>query len=172
MTETLPLAPSIELLFPSEFGYEKIARETVAAFARRLGFEQDRIEDLKTALCEACVNAIEHGNQHGPGLRVSVTCVGTEQLLLIEIIDQGRKRYQGSPPPADIDSKVGGKVPLRGMGLMIIAQLVDEAGFVETAEEGNCFRLTMYRRRRDQPVTSDRPLRHTPAPAKSAHASG
>ena len=52
----------MELSFPSELGYEKVAREAVAAFARRLGCDRERVEDLKTALGEACINAIEHGN--------------------------------------------------------------------------------------------------------------
>src|SRR5579859_4313752 len=89
-----PQHPSLELFFPSELGFEKIAREAVATFARRFGFDQERIEDLKTALGEACINAIEHGNQRKPGLRVGINCMCDEQRLLVVIIDQGIKRYQ------------------------------------------------------------------------------
>lgn len=136
---------SLDLSFPSEFGFEKVAREAVAAFARRVGVEQERIEDLKTALGEACINAIEHGNQLAPGLRVEVHCVCEDELLTVEVFDQGLKRYQGDETPVPIETKVLGKAPLRGMGLLMIAQLVDEAGFAQCPDGGNCFRLAIRR---------------------------
>src|SRR5436305_8771455 len=86
--------PAMELSFPSELGYEKVARDAVAAFARRLGCDRERVEDLKTALGEACINAIEHGNGHAPGVRVDVSCIGTDDHLTIEDRDRDLKRYQ------------------------------------------------------------------------------
>jgi serine/threonine-protein kinase RsbW len=137
----------MELSFPSELGYEKVAREAVAAFARRLGCDRERVEDLKTALGEACINAIEHGNGQTPGLRVDVSCVGSADRLEVEVHDRGLKRYQASGTVAGIDLKLRGLAPLRGMGLMMIAQLVDEAGFTESADGGNHFRLVVYFRK-------------------------
>ncbi len=137
----------MELSFPSELGYEKVAREAVAAFARRLGCDRERVEDLKTALGEACINAIEHGNGRTPGLRVDVSCIGTAERLEIEVHDQGLKRYESSGTVASIDLKLSGLAPLRGMGLMMIGQLVDEAGFTESVDGGNHFRLVLYFRK-------------------------
>ena len=137
----------MELSFPSELGYEKVAREAVAAFARRLGCDRERVEDLKTALAEACINAIEHGNGRAPGLRVDVSCFCTDGRLEIEVRDRGLKRYESSGMISSIDRKLRGLAPLRGMGLMMIAQLVDEAGFVESADGGNHFRLVLHFRR-------------------------
>ena len=137
----------MELSFPSELGYEKVAREAVAAFARRLGCDRERVEDLKTALGEACINAIEHGNGHAPGLRVDVSCIGADDRLEIEVHDHGLKRYEAGGGVASIDLKLRGLAPLRGMGLMMIAQLVDEAGFTESADGGNHFRLVLYFRK-------------------------
>jgi hypothetical protein len=45
---------------------------------------------------------------------------------------------------AGIDLKLRGLAPLRGMGLMMIAQLVDEAGFTDSVDGGNHFRLVLY----------------------------
>src|SRR5258708_37624790 len=92
-TSTLP---AMELSFPSELGYEKVAREAVAAFARRLGCDRERVEDLKTALGEACIKAIEHGNGRTPGLRVDVSCVGAGDRLEIEVHHRGVNRYESS----------------------------------------------------------------------------
>lgn len=144
MNTTYP-PTSMELSIPSELGYEMVARDAVAAYARRQGFAGERIEDLKTALCEACINAIEHGNSMTPGLRVDVSCHSDEHQLLIEISDQGVKRYAPTGDALSIGDKVAGRGPLRGMGLMLIAQLTDEAGFVDGSQRGNCFRLTFYR---------------------------
>ena len=137
----------MELSFPSELGYEKVAREAVAAFARRLGCDRERVEDLKTALGEACINAIEHGNGRAPGLRVDVSCVGADDRLEIEVHDRGLKRYESSGTVPSIDLKMRGLAPLRGMGLMMIEQLVDEAGFTESVDGGNHFRLVLYFRK-------------------------
>ncbi len=134
----------MELSFPSELGFEKVARDAVAAFARRLGCDRERVEDLKTALGEACINAIEHGNGRTPGLHVDVSCFGSEDRLTVEVRDRGLKRYQGGDQVAGIDLKLRGLAPRRGMGLMMIEQLVDEAGFTESPDGGNHFRLVLY----------------------------
>lgn len=139
--------PTMELSFPSELGYEKIARDTIAAFARRLGFDQERVEDLKTAIGEACINAIEHGNERAPGLRVDISCSCEDGRLTVEVHDHGLKRYQACGPQPSIEHKLSGLAPLRGMGLMMIAQLVDEAGFTDSSDGGNHFRLALYYRK-------------------------
>src|SRR6476661_8303915 len=48
----------VELRIPSIFGYEKVAMVTVMAVAARLGMSGERAEDLRTAVAEACINAI------------------------------------------------------------------------------------------------------------------
>jgi serine/threonine-protein kinase RsbW len=68
------------------------------------------------------------------------------ELLTIEVRDTGLRRYQGASIEAGIDMKLQGLAPLRGMGLMMIAQLVDEAGFTESHDGGNNFRLVLHRR--------------------------
>jgi serine/threonine-protein kinase RsbW len=56
----------IELHIPSVIGFEKVAMECAASVAKKMGFTEDRIEDLKTAVAEACLNAIEHGGHRCP----------------------------------------------------------------------------------------------------------
>jgi serine/threonine-protein kinase RsbW len=133
----------MELSFPSELGYEVVARDAVAAFARCVGLQKDRVEDVKTALSEACINAIEHGNKLQQGTRVSVMCNVKQDRVMIEIYDQGVQDYTPGKKPLSIQEKLAGLGPLRGMGLMLITELSDEAEFVPMAQ-GNCFRLTFY----------------------------
>ena len=52
----------VEIFLPSTLGYEKVARSAAEAVAEEMGFSEDRIDDLKTAVAEAwreiatCVN--------------------------------------------------------------------------------------------------------------------
>lgn len=152
--KTMHCPASMELSIPSELGYEIIARDAVAAFARRMGFSRARIEDLKTAVCEACINAIEHGNLMAPDLRVYVICSYDDDRLFIEVQDQGLKRYTQNNAPLSISDKLAGLGSLRGMGLLLIAQLTDEAGFTPNSNAGNRFRLTLYRQPSSTPIST------------------
>lgn len=136
---------SLELSIPSEFGYERVVREAVASFARRIGLNSERVEDLKTAVSEACLNAIEHGNAQMPEMRVGVNCVWENDGLTIRVWDHGLKRYAGHVAPC-IACKVHGEAPPRGMGLYLIAQLVDTCGFETSPDGGNVLCMRMHTR--------------------------
>ncbi len=41
---------TVEVRLPSRLGYEKVAMSTAAAVAKLMGFREDRVEDLKTAV--------------------------------------------------------------------------------------------------------------------------
>jgi anti-sigma regulatory factor (Ser/Thr protein kinase) len=63
---------TVEVRLPTRMGYEKVAMSTAASVAKLMGFPEARIEDLKTAVAEACINAIEHGNRLNEKLSVGV----------------------------------------------------------------------------------------------------
>ena len=46
------------LSLPSKLGHEKVAMSTAASVAKLMGFSEDRIEDLKTAVAEASLDHI------------------------------------------------------------------------------------------------------------------
>ena len=119
----------VELRLPSRLGYEKVAMSTAASVAKLRGFRDERIEDLKTAIAEACINAIEHGNKLNEGLQVGVVLSAGEDALEIKVIDDGRG-LKGLPPKPDIDKKIHGEEDPRGMGMFLIQALVDEAEWV------------------------------------------
>src|SRR5665213_4083808 len=105
---------SIELRLPSRLGFEKIAMNTAASAGRIMGFPEDRIEDLKTAISEACINAIEHGNKMDESLIVKVTLSMTPDSLEVRILDTGTgPRFPVEVP--DIDKKMQGEQQTRGM---------------------------------------------------------
>jgi serine/threonine-protein kinase RsbW len=137
----------VELKIPSELGYERVAREAAATVARRLGFSPERIDELKTAVDEACTNAIRHGGKSDARMKVIVVLSADETKLDILIKDPGA----GDSPPSevmvpDIQAQVEGRSPAGGLGLWLIRQMVDEAYFVEDEEGGgNLFRMVIYR---------------------------
>ncbi len=137
---------SMEIWLPSELGYEVIARDAIASFAHHLGFSCERIDDVKTALSEACINAIEHGNLLEPDLQVYITCHYDNNQLLIEIHDHGLKHHTPDKKVRTIEEKMAGLGPMRGMGLMLIQALTDESTFVDAPNGGNCLRMTWYHR--------------------------
>jgi serine/threonine-protein kinase RsbW len=117
---------SVHVHIPSELGLEKVAMSTAASMAAMMGFSQDRIEDLKTAVAEACINAIEHGNHLNSSLSVGVVLSTGDDRLEVTVIDDGAGIAR-EPVAPDIDRKVHGEEDPRGMGMFLIQALVDEA---------------------------------------------
>ncbi|HTH42968.1 MAG TPA: ATP-binding protein [Terracidiphilus sp.] len=127
MSEQKPA--TVEVRLPSRLGYEKVAMSTAAAVAKLVGLRPDRIEDLKTAVAEACINAIEHGNRLNEKLSVGVILSASDDVLEVKVIDGG-KGMKTYPPKPDIDRKMHGQEDPRGMGMFLIQALVDEAEWV------------------------------------------
>ena len=123
---------SVEVRLPSRLGYEKVAMSTAAAVAKLMGFREDRVEDLKTAVAEACINAMEHGNRLNERLSVGVVLSAGIDALEVKVIDDG-KGLKGLPPKPDMDRKMHGEEDPRGMGMFLIQALVDEAEWVAGA---------------------------------------
>jgi serine/threonine-protein kinase RsbW len=121
---------SVQVRLPSELGFEKVAMSTAASMAGLMGFSNDRIEDLKTAVAEACINAIEHGNRLNNSLSVGVVLSTSDDQLEVKVIDDGAG-VQSAPHKPDIDRKMHGDEDPRGMGMFLIQALVDEAEWVQ-----------------------------------------
>jgi serine/threonine-protein kinase RsbW len=126
---SVPKATQVEVRLPSRMGFEKVAMSTAAAVAKLMGFREDRVEDLKTAVAEACINAIEHGNRLNEKLSVGVVMSVDADSLEVKVIDDGTGMKK-QPPRPDIDRKMLGEEDARGMGMFLIQALVDEAEWV------------------------------------------
>jgi serine/threonine-protein kinase RsbW len=124
---------TVEVRLPSRLGFEKVAMSTAASVARLMGFREDRVEDLKTAVAEACINAIEHGNRLNEKLSVGVVLSAGGDKLEVKVIDDG-KGMTKQPAKPDIDRKMHGEEGPRGMGMFLIQALVDEAEWVVGSE--------------------------------------
>lgn len=133
---------SIELRLPSRLGYEKVAMNTAASVAKLMGFAEARIDDLKTAVAEACINAMEHGNKLDESLNVCVALSVDANSLEVKVHDSGSGPH-GAVHKPDIDKKMHGEEATRGMGMFLIQALVDEAEWVNAPPNGSYARLVI-----------------------------
>jgi serine/threonine-protein kinase RsbW len=139
---------TVEVRLPSRLGFEKVAMSTASAVAKLMGFRDDRIEDLKTAVAEACINAIEHGNRLNEKLSVGVVLSAREDALEVKVIDDG-KGMRRQPVKPDIDRKMHGQEDPRGMGMFLIQALVDEAEWVAGSDGKSSYVRLMIRLDKD-----------------------
>jgi serine/threonine-protein kinase RsbW len=140
----------VEIFLPSTLGYEKVARSAAEAVAEEMGFSRDRIEDLKTAVAEACMNAIEHGNQEDKATSVTVLLTAANETLEIKVADEGLSKMPDElPQPGRPGQDDEGS---RGWGMFFIEHLVDEMEITRLPQGGNQVRMVI---RLTPPVTSD-----------------
>ena len=114
-----------EVRIPKVLGSEKKARYRAASFAAEIGFAADRIEDIKTAVSEASLNAIEHSARGGSLEGVLVRIVGEQDGMQISVSSEGLPFVPSDTKP-DIKDKIEGKDRARGWGLYLIQALADE----------------------------------------------
>ncbi|MEK7726943.1 MAG: SpoIIE family protein phosphatase [candidate division KSB1 bacterium] len=146
-------ASEIRLTIPSRVGYEKLAMNTAATLAELIGFERERIEDLRTAVSEACLNAMEHGNKLHDINRVDVSFKPTRENLTIQIFDNGSGFAPRSSAP-DLLKKIRGEENPRGLGVFLIEQLVDSVEYKAMPELGHVTTLRMSKSK-EQSATTD-----------------
>jgi serine/threonine-protein kinase RsbW len=99
---------SVEIYLPSVLGYEKVARSAAEAIALEMEFSPERIEDLKTAVAEACMNAIEHGNNLEQTATVTVLLTAAPSKLEVRVADSGLQMFlRRCPNRASVKSAGG-----------------------------------------------------------------
>jgi serine phosphatase RsbU (regulator of sigma subunit)/anti-sigma regulatory factor (Ser/Thr protein kinase) len=113
-----------EFSLPSEPGNEREAlRRVVAAVGEML--PASRLEKLKTAVAEATMNAIEHGNKNQPDVPVDIQVSTRDESLIVRITDRGGLPVP-EPTAPDLEAKLDGRQSPRGWGLFLIEKMVDE----------------------------------------------
>jgi len=123
-----------EWTLPSEPGNERLAMQRVVQAVQPLYLSQERLEQLKTAVAEATMNAMEHGNHYLPEKPVAITVQASNEALLVRIVDHGGTRLlPGDTVEPDIEAKLAGLQSPRGWGLFLIKNMVDDMHIFEDA---------------------------------------
>lgn len=112
---------------PSEPGNERLALARVEQSVRRLGLSGSRLEKLKTAVAEATMNAIEHGNGNRAEIPVEVEVTQSGDEIIVAISDQGGEAHPAGSTAEEPDllKKLDGGQSPRGWGLFLIRNMVD-----------------------------------------------
>lgn len=123
-----------EFELPSAPGNERQAIDGVERAVAELGLGSARVDRLKTAVAEATMNAMEHGNEYRADKPVSIRVLHSADRLRVQVTDQGDAPGASEPETPDLKAKLEGRQKPRGWGLFLIEKMVDEAR--ETSEGG------------------------------------
>jgi len=136
VTLTLPMLPDMEIA----------ASKTATAMAEYMSMSPDRIDEVRMAVVEACINAIEHSSAPDRKVHLTFSILGdpVAEKLQIEIADLG----VGFEPDQVEEPRIEEKLKAtrkRGWGLKIIEGLMDEVEVI-TGSHGTTVRMTKAQR--------------------------
>ncbi len=128
-------ANEYEIIVPMGEDTELIAAQTVEEIAKRHHFAPKAINQIKTALVEACINASEHGNS--PDRKIYQKFMIENDKIVITISNRGlrltdKNAHEIEPPEGR-----------RGWGLKLMKNLMDEVKF-EQVDDGTRISMTKY----------------------------
>ncbi len=131
----------VELVIPMIPEMELTATKTAEAVGEFMKLDADSIDEIKLAIIEACINAIEHSDSEDR--KVSVTFEIGDEALTIQISDHGQG-FDLSDARDKLQERRDAGTQTRGWGLQIMQELMDEVK-VESGDDGTV--ITMVKRR-------------------------
>ena len=111
---------------PSRPGNERQAMQQVAEVVAPLGLPQAKLDRLKTAVAEATMNGMEHGNKFDEAIPVLIEVARDGRNLTVSITDRGLRQPIPEAETPDLTAKLAGQQSPRGWGLFLIQNMVDE----------------------------------------------
>ena len=117
VTLTLPMVPDMELA----------ASKTATAMAEFMRMSPDRIDEVRMAVVEACINAFEHSHSEDRKVYITFEVLGDAEpeRLRITVRDTGVGFSEGALEEPSIERKLKAERK-RGWGIAIIRGLMDE----------------------------------------------
>lgn len=117
VTLTLPMLPDMEIA----------ASKTATALAEFMEMSSDKIDEVRMAVVEACINSFEHSKANDRKVEIQFAVLGNDEpeRLQITIRDSG----VGFTPENLVKPRIEDKLKAaskRGWGLTIIKGLMDE----------------------------------------------
>jgi serine/threonine-protein kinase RsbW len=113
----------VELRLPSRMEYLGVPDVVLAEIGGEIGCAKRTLEELGTAIIEACTNAMEHGNQLAEDLSIEIWFDLGEDVLEVTVLDQGPGfDHLGWKPSEDLMRQ-------RGRGILIMREFTDRLEF-------------------------------------------
>jgi serine/threonine-protein kinase RsbW len=133
----------VQLEIPARPEFVALARLVVSAMASSdVDLPDERVDDLKLAVSEACTNAIEAHGAADTAERVRLRCWTDERGLEVSVEDRGAGFDPASlpdHPPVTDPARLKFE---RGLGIPLIHALVDEVE-ITSSGQGTAVRLLM-----------------------------
>jgi serine phosphatase RsbU (regulator of sigma subunit)/anti-sigma regulatory factor (Ser/Thr protein kinase) len=107
-------------------GNERIVMDRVTQLVGAMGMSPERLERLGTAVAEATMNAIEHGNANREDLEVDISVERRAGRVHVTVADQGPAIDIPDSEAPDLEAKLAGLQSPRGWGLFLMKELVDD----------------------------------------------
>ena len=103
-------------------------REFVAGHARKFGFDESDINDIRLAVDEACTNIIKHAYKWRSDNEIAIHITEKADEILISIFDNGRpfdpQAYQLPSTQDQLEQK-----KRSGYGILLIRKLMDHVEY-------------------------------------------
>jgi serine/threonine-protein kinase RsbW len=134
-------SPAVRLELDSRPETLTLVRGVLAGVAELIGLDPELLDDLKTAVSEACNNVVMHAydGDTGPlGVRMYIQ----PEAIEVVVLDRGR----GLPPLAPADETI------RGVGLSVIRALAEQADFRSGPGGGTEVRMSFAGQRDGKPL--------------------
>jgi len=132
---TIPVAPDMEI----------VATAQAAALGEFIEMPHDKIDEVKLALVEACINAFEHAHARDDRLHLTfrVGREGEREYLEVEVLDRGKGFDQASVEPPSAEKTFSGRQK-RGWGLQIMRSLMDSVD-ISSGQGGTRILMRKYK---------------------------
>ncbi len=124
-----------EMIVPMGDDTEMIAAQTIEEIARRHHFSPKAINQIKTALVEACINAAEHS--HSPDRKIYQKFAVEDDRLIVTVANRGLRL---TDKQADEITPDQGR---RGWGLKLMRNLMDDVK-IEQTDDGTRISMTKF----------------------------
>lgn len=129
---TLPMGPEMEIA----------ASRAATAVADSIRMSADKIDEVRMAVVEACINAIEHSASDDEHVYLNFSVIGEDEPERLQIVV--RDRGVGFVPDRLEEPRIEDKLTAerkRGWGLKIIRGLMDEVD-IHSGTDGTTIRMS------------------------------
>jgi len=134
----------IILTVPNNLGYLPLILDATAAFARLLGFDDKKSNEVLLGVEEAVVNVIDHAFAEGEQASFELVFQEIALGMQITIKDQGMP-FDPLELAKMAETKSFNAEDTRGLGLRLMYGFMDEVSFVNLGKAGKETRLVKYR---------------------------
>ena len=134
----------IEVAIPSNTTIAQEIQEDICAELEKRNYTSRDVFGVRLSLEEAITNAIRHGNGNDESLKVLINCEISDELMRIEIEDQGPGFQPADVPDPTTDENLESP---GGRGVLLMEAYMSK---VEYNEKGN--RVILERTRSAQPA--------------------